>query len=191
MRDRVGSAVWCVAKNCDTTHLMNVHEIAVAQPKKMLENLEKWLKRGAAYAEEKSFDPDVLLQARLAPDQFALIRQVQSACDTAKFIAPRLGGVDAPKFDDDEKTYAEIQKRVADTVAFLATVEAAPFEGYADREVKLGFLPEGSWVRGADYLSSFALPNFYFHVAMAYAILRHNGVQLGKRDWIGSMPIQS
>ncbi len=169
---------------------MNVHELAILQPKKMLQNLGKWLDEAATYAEERKFDPDVYVQSRLAPNQFALVRQIQSACDTAKFIPARLGDVKAPSFADDETTFAEPQKRVADTVAFLATVEEGVLEGFEEREVKMRFLPEGAWFRGEDYLQSFAIPNFYFHISCAYAILRHNGVQLGKRAFLGNAPIQ-
>ena len=167
-----------------------MYVIAVKQPTKMLRNLASWLDQAAAYAEERSFSPENLVQARLAPDQFTLVRQVQSACDTAKFLASRLCEIEAPSFPDEEKTFDEVKKRIADTLAFLDGVEESALGDFADRELKLSFLPEGSWVRADDYMEQFAIPNFYFHVSMAYAILRHNGVPLGKRDYLGSLPIQ-
>ena len=170
---------------------MTMQDTVIIQTKTMLQNLGTWLEKAAAYAKEKSFDPDVLLQARLAPDQFPLVRQVQSACDSAKFVPARLGGVDAPTYADDEKTFADIQKRVSDVVAFLDGVAPGALAGSADKKIVMPFFPEGSWVSGADYVNEFAVPNFFFHVTTAYAILRHNGVPLGKRDFIRTMNVQS
>lgn len=169
---------------------MTIFQLAVVQPKKMLRNLDAWLAKGAALAEEKKFAPDVLLQQRLAPDQFALLRQVQSACDGAKLMAARLADVEAPKHEDTEKTYEEIRARIGKAVSFLEGIDPESMKDAADRKIVLGFLPEGAWVRGEEYLTSFALPNFYFHVSHAYAVLRHNGVDLGKKDFIGGMDIQ-
>ncbi len=171
---------------------MNIHDLAVKQPKKMLQNLAAWLDKAAAYAESKSFDAGVLLGARLAPDQFALVRQVQTACDNAKFMAARLTGQQAPSHPDDETTLEQLRARIASVVAYLDGFDdPAAFDGAAERRVTLRFLPEGAWVRGEDYLREFALPNFYFHVTTAYAILRHNGVGLGKIDYIGGMTLQN
>ena len=169
---------------------MTLFQLAVVQPKKMLHNLDAWLAKGAALAEEKKFEADVLLQQRLAPNQFALVRQVQSACDSAKLMAARLANVEAPKHEDTEKTYEEVRARIAKAIAFLDTLKPESMNDAADRKIVLNFLPEGAWVRGEEYLASFALPNFYFHISHAYAVLRHNGVDLGKKDFIGGMDIQ-
>ncbi|MEQ9323453.1 MAG: DUF1993 domain-containing protein [Polyangiaceae bacterium] len=169
---------------------MNVHQLAIAQPVKMLRNVAKWLGEAEAFAEGKGFDADRLLGMRLAPDQFELVRQIQSACDAAKFIGARLAAVDPPKNADDEETIAQARDRIQATVAFLESIQADALDGAADRKIVLPFLPEGQWVRGEDYLIEFALPNLYFHVTTAYAILRHNGVGLGKRAFIGGMNLQ-
>lgn len=163
---------------------MSLHELTVIQSSKMLNNLDAWLGKAVAYAEARSFEPDVLVQARLYPDQFALARQVQSACDTAKGAAARLAGIEVPSHPDDETTIAQLRERIAKTRSFLETVTAEKFEGAAEREVTLSFLP-GQAIKGAHYVVDFVVPNFYFHVTTAYAILRHNGVELGKRDYIG------
>lgn len=157
----------------------------------MLEGLGDWLDKASKYAKEKSFEPDTLLQCRLAPDQFSLLKQIQAACDTAKFIPARLAGVEMPSHPDDEKTYPEIQARVRHVVELLAGVAAERLVGCEDRRVELPFLPDGTWVRGTDFLVEMALPNFYFHLTTTYAILRHNGVPLGKRDFIRELSLQT
>lgn len=165
---------------------MLLHHSAVVQPKKMLQNLRAWLEKAKVHATERGYDPDVLAAARLAPNQFALVRQVQSACDTAKFIAARVGGVEAPRHEDNEKTLDELFERIDKTLTFLDTVEPAAVDGAEDKVIRLAFLGDKG-VRAEDYVVEFAIPNFYFHVTTAYSILRHNGVELGKRDFIGSM----
>jgi len=165
---------------------MSLYEVAVVQSKKMLGNLDKWLDAGVAYAQKKSFDPGVLLVARLAPDQYALTRQVQAACDAAKFLAARLTGKEAPKHPDTEQTVDELRARIKSCAEYLDTIKEADLAGAETRHVTLPWL-EGKYLLGSDYLVEMALPNFYFHVAHTYAILRHNGVDLGKRDYIGSM----
>jgi hypothetical protein len=164
------------------------YEYAVVQPRKMLANLDKWLEPAAAFAQKKSFDPSTLLTARLAPDQFPLVRQIQSACDSAKLNAARLAGKEAPKHPDTEQTFDEIRKRIQAVLAYLDTLTPADFEGAATRRVELSFL-EGKYVLGADYLREMGTPNFYFHVTTTYAILRHNGVDLGKRDYLGGLTL--
>lgn len=156
---------------------------AIGQMAQMLTNLASFLEEGAAFAEEKGFDVAHLLTARLAPDMFSLTRQVQAAADLAKFAAARLAGVEAPSDPDDETTLAELQARLKKTIEYVRSFEPSAFEGAAERKVKLAFLPLPA--RGHDYLLQFAQPNFYFHVTTAYAILRHNGVALGKRKFIG------
>jgi hypothetical protein len=159
----------------------------ISQFAKMLTNLDAWLQKGVDYAKTKSFEPDVLANARLAPDQYALVRQVQSACDSAKFAAAYLSGKEAPAHPDNEKTIGELRARIQACLAFLETVKEADFAGAESRRVAPRWL-EGKWVRGDDYLTQVAAPNFYFHVTTAYAILRHNGVNLGKMDYIGGFP---
>lgn len=128
----------------------------------------------------------MLVHARLAPDQYAFVRQVQSACDSAKFGAARLAGKEAPKHPDTEQTIDELRARVQKVVAYLDTFKAADFNGAETREIELAWL-EGKKVYGKDYFQELQTPNFYFHLAHAYAILRHNGVDVGKMDYIGSI----
>lgn len=161
----------------------------IHQMTKMLDNLGRCLEKGAAHAKARSFDPAVLLNARLAPDQFHLTRQVQAACDAAKFAAARLAGRDPPRHEDREQTVDELRARVADTAAYLRTFTADDFASAGDRVVPLGWLP-GKGLLGRDYLTELAAPNFYFHVTTAYSILRHNGVDLGKADFIGSLALR-
>lgn len=168
---------------------MLLHHAAVRQPVKMLQNLEAWIDKAVAFAESRSFDPEVLLQARLAPDQYALVRQIQAVCDSAKFLGARLGGVEPPRDPDTEVTWLELRTRIRTTLAFLETITPAMLEGAEHREVELNFA-KGKRIRGSDYLDELALPNMYFHLVTAYAILRHNGVPLGKTDFIGSLPLQ-
>ena len=160
----------------------------IAQMTQCLRNLDGFLDKGAALAEAKSFDANILLQARLAPDMFPLVKQVQSACDTAKFAAARLSGKTAPSDPDDEATIEELKARVHKTIAYLESFEAADFAGASERHIVLPFRPN-HYALGVDYYLQFALPNFYFHTTTAYAILRHNGAELGKMDFIGSVAL--
>jgi hypothetical protein len=162
---------------------------SITQFKKMLSNLDGWLRKAEAHAKAKSFDPNTLVVARLAPDQYPLVRQVQSACDTAKFAAARLSGKEAPKHPDTEQTLDELHARIAAVTSWLAGFGAGDLEGADGRTVKLSFM-EGKGLAGKDYLVEMATPNFYFHLTHAYAILRHNGVDLGKMDYIGSLPLR-
>jgi len=162
---------------------MNSYEV-LAQMIRMLENLDHWLEAGAAYAKEKGFEPDVLASSRLAPNQYELIRQVQSGCDAAKFAAAYLSGQKAPAHPDTEQTLDQLRARVEKCVAYLKTFKPADFKPAEDCRVAPPWM-EGKSVRGDHYLARLALPNFYFHVTHAYAILRHNGVSLGKADYIG------
>jgi hypothetical protein len=167
---------------------MNVSDV-VPQYAKMLRNLDGWLEKATAFAKTKSFEVDTLVHARLAPDQFALDRQIQSACDTAKFSASYLSGKEAPAHPDTEKTIAELRTRIKSCLSYLETISAAELAGGDERKVSPKFL-KGKWVRGDDFLLQMSLPNFYFHVTTAYAILRHNGVDLGKTDFIGGLPVR-
>jgi uncharacterized protein len=154
---------------------------------KTLENLDRWMDKAEENAKQRSFEVDVLAQARLAPDQFTFVQQVQSACDQAKYAAAYLGGKPAPSHPDTETTFAELRERVAKCTAFLATVSEKDLASADDRKVAPPWLG-GRWLTGAEYLLHVAVPNFFFHATTAYAILRHNGVPLGKMDYIGSMP---
>lgn len=154
---------------------------------KTLDNLERWMDKAAAWAKERSFDVDVLAQARLAPDQFGFVQQVQSACDQAKYAAAYLGGKPAPSHPDTEATFAELHERIRKCAAFVATVQEADLAGAEERKVAPPWLG-GRWLVGRDYLVHVAVPNFFFHASTAYAILRHNGVPLGKMDFIGGLP---
>lgn len=156
------------------------------QMKKTLGQLDKWLEAAAAHAKAKNFDPNVLITARLAPDQFAFVRQVQVACDTAKLASSRLTGKDAPAHADNEATLDELRARIASVIGYLDGLSAKDYDGAATRVISTPRW-EGKTMSGANYFREHALPNFYFHVAHAYAILRHNGVPLGKRDYLGAM----
>jgi hypothetical protein len=154
---------------------------------KTLENLDRWMDKAAEHAKQRSFEVDVLAQARLAPDQYTFVQQVQSACDQAKYTAAYLAGKPAPSHPDTETTFAELRDRIKKCTGFLATVQEKDLAGAEDRKVAPSWL-NGRWLRGGDYLVDLAVPNFFFHATMAYAILRHNGVPLGKMDYIGSLP---
>jgi hypothetical protein len=154
---------------------------------KMLDNLDRWLDKAEQYAKERSFEVDVLAQARLAPDQFGFAQQVQAACDQAKYAAAYLGAKPAPSHPDTEKTIAELRERIRKCAAFVATVQAKDLAGADERKVAPSWLG-GRWLTGHDYLVHVAVPNFLFHVTTAYAILRHNGVALGKMDYVGGLP---
>jgi uncharacterized protein len=162
---------------------------AFSQIQRTLTQLDKWLEAAAAHATAKSFDPSVYLTLRLAPDQFPLARQVQTACDTAKLAAARLSGKDAPKHADDEQTLEQLRARVQSVLSYLATFTAADFEGAATRKVTQPRW-EAKFMLGADYFWQHAQPNFFFHSTHVYALLRHNGVPLGKRDFLGPLSMQ-
>ena len=161
---------------------MSLYEASAPQFAKMLRNVEKWLDKAEEYAKSKNFDPAVLLTARLAPDQFAFLRQVQIACDSAKLGSARITGKQAPSHADSETTLAEVRTRIASTVAFLESLTPQDFEGAEDRKVTT---QAGKTARARDHLFDHVIPTFYFHATTAYAILRHNGVDLGKRDYLG------
>ena len=167
---------------------MNIYEV-VPQYAKMLHSIETWLDKAAAHAAAKKFEVDTLVQARLAPDMYSLDRQIQAACDTAKFSAAYLSGKEAPAHPDTEKTIADLRARIKSCLAFLETIGPNDVAGAEERKVSPKWL-QGKWVKGDAFLLQMSLPNFYFHVVTAYDILRHNGVDLGKRDFIGGMPIQ-
>ena len=160
------------------------------QMKKTLGQLDKWLESAATFAQTKSFDSSVFLGLRLAPDQFALARQVQTACDTAKLAASRLSGKEAPAHPDTEQTLDELRARVRSVIQYLDGFSAKDFEQAATRVVTQPRW-EGKVMSGADYFLEHALPNFFFHSTHVYAILRHNGVSIGKRDYLGALTLRT
>ena len=166
-----------------------IHPIVVSQFSKMLRNLVQILEAAGRHADERKFDVGILLQSRLAPDQFHLIRQVQVACDTAKLGAARLAGKEseAPVQEDTEQTLAELTARIQSVVAYLGGFSPADFAGGAERRITQPRW-KGKSLSGEEFLIQHVVPNFYFHVTTAYAILRHNGVNVGKRDYLGEMP---
>ncbi|WP_257389156.1 DUF1993 domain-containing protein [Tahibacter caeni] len=151
-----------------------------------LQMLDQLLDKGAAFATAKNFDVGVLLGSRLAPDMFPLTRQIQLASDMAKGMTARLAGQVPPSFEDVETTLAELKERLARTLAYVESVDDAAFDGAEQREVRVPTRAQELVFAGQDYLVGFALPNFYFHVTAVYLILRHNGVDLGKRDFLGA-----
>lgn len=156
------------------------------QMKKMLSQLDKWFETAKAHGEAKKFDPNVLLTTRLAPDQFAFLRQVQIACDTAKLGASRLTGKEAPVHDDKEQTIDDLRARVASVVKYLDSYTAKDFEKAGEASITQPRW-EGKTMTGHDYFIEHVVPNFFFHLTTAYALLRHNGVPVGKRDYLGQL----
>jgi hypothetical protein len=158
----------------------------ISQMKKMLGQLDKWLDAATSFAKERGFDPNAFLVLRLAPDQFALTRQVQSSCDTVKLAAARLSGKEAPKHADTEATMDELHARVRSVIAYLDGFTAQDFEGAATRVITQPRW-EGKTMTGADYFLEHVVPNFFFHSTHTFAILRHAGVNVGKRDYLGAL----
>lgn len=153
----------------------------------MLTNLSAILDKARASAEARKFDSGVLVSARLAPDMFSLARQVQLASDFAKNSTARLAGTEAPKMEDTESTFDELKARLDKTMNWIKTVPPAALEGSEDRDIKIPLRDRTLEMKGLPYLKLWALPNFFFHVTTAYNILRHNGVELGKRDFLGGV----
>lgn len=152
-----------------------------------LSNLAALLEKGLAHATARKFDPSVLLNSRLSPDMFPLTRQVQIACDLAKNSVSRLAGLEPPRFEDNEKTIEELRARIARTIDYLKGIPASAFEGSEDRDLKVPAGPDKLLdFKGLDFVQRWAIPNVFFHITTAYAILRHNGVEIGKRDFIGA-----
>jgi hypothetical protein len=156
-----------------------------------LTGLSGVLDKAQAFATAKKIEPSVLLNARLAPDMFALTRQVQAASDLAKNGGARLAGMEPPRYEDTETTIEELKARLAKTVAFLKSLDAQAIDASADREISFPLGPTNKGqMKGEDYLNHFVLPNVYFHATAAYAILRHNGVDVGKMDYLGAIPMK-
>jgi hypothetical protein len=167
---------------------LTMHSASVPIFVRMLGNLVAWLDKAEAHAREKKFEPSVFLSARLAPDMLPLPTQIQIACDAAKFCIARLAGVEAPPFADDEKSLDDLRQRVRKTIDYLESVPAAQIDGSDGREVSVPRRAGAITMTGEAYLKHFALPNFFFHVTTTYALLRHNGVELGKIDFLGALP---
>jgi len=164
-----------------------LYEITVSQFTKMLQNLSRILDKGAAFADAKKIDMEVLLNSRLAPDQFNLLKQVQIVTDTAKLCAFRLTGKEAPVHDDKEKTLPELKTRIEQTLTYLRSLKPGDFEGAAQKKVSQPRW-EGKYLMADEFVVQHAIPNVYFHITTAYAILRSNGVEVGKKDYLGEMP---
>ncbi len=163
-----------------------MHAFSAPTFTRMLRNLSAILTKAETYAKAKNFDPAVLLNARLAPDMLPLTRQVQIASDAAKGAMARLAGHEAEKIEDTETTFAQLQARIAKTVALVEGYSETQLDGSDKREITLKIPNSELKFSGIDFLNTWALPNFYFHITTAYAILRHNGVELGKRDFLMS-----
>jgi hypothetical protein len=144
------------------------------------------LDKAQAHATARKIDPAVLFSARLAPDMFPMSRQVQIACDFAKGATARLAGAEVPSWPDQEKTFADLQERIRKTIDFAQSFKPAQIDGSEERDVKVSVAGQPVTFKGRPYLVGFVMPNFYFHASVAYAILRHNGVELGKRDFVGA-----
>ena len=162
----------------------------ISQMKKHLGQIDTWLESAATLAQSKSFDPNIFATLRLAPDQFAFARQVQITCDTAKLAASRLSGKEAPAQADSEQTLDELRARVRSVLTYLNGFSADDFAAAATRSVTQPRW-EGKVMSGADYFLEHAVPNFYFHLTHVYAILRHNGVSVGKRDYLGPLSLRT
>ena len=163
----------------------SMYNLTIPVWKHFLNNLSLFLDKAVAYADAKKIEHGVMLNARLFPDMFALTRQVQIASDNAKFGAARLANIEAPKFEDNETNFAELQARISKTIAFLDTITPQQLEGSENRDIVLVMHDTKQEMKGLQYLLDRIQPNFYFHVTTAYNILRHNGVEIGKKDFLG------
>jgi hypothetical protein len=168
---------------------MNYAHAQLAQLTKMLRNLDRWLDKAVAQRQAESADAEALLEARLAPDMFTLRRQIQSACDGVKLLGARLAGTSAPKHEDTDQSLPELRARIADVIAYTESFAPADLADADTLLVTLPFLP-GKASLGADFMREMSLPNTYFHLVTAYAILRHEGIALGKMDFIGSLTLR-
>ena len=166
---------------------LSMYQAAIPAFVQMLNSLPAILDKAEAHAGSRKIDPEVLLNYRLAPDMLPFVRQIQIAADLAKGAAARLAGVEVPKHDDTEKTFADLKARLAKTVAFVQSFRPNEIDGSEDREINLTLGEHKMSFKGQPYLVHFVLPNFYFHCTTAYDILRHCGVELGKRDFIGTI----
>lgn len=166
---------------------ISMHSASVPVFTRMLGHLAAWLDKAEAHAQAKKFDTSVYLAARLAPDMLPFTKQIQIACDAAKFGVARLAGVEAPKFEDNEASFADLRERIRKTVAFVESVPASAIDGAEDKDITVPRRDGNIVLKGEFYLRHYVQPNFYFHVTTAYALLRHNGVELGKGDFLGAL----
>ena len=165
---------------------ISMYSASIPVFKQILGSLSALIEKAETHATEKKIDPSALLQARLFPDMFAFTRQIQVAADFAKGASARLAGVDVPKYEDNEQSFADLKARIAKTIAFLDTLTAAQIDGSEGRDITTSAGANAKNFKGQTYLLHYALPHFYFHATTAYAILRHNGIEVGKKDFIGS-----
>jgi hypothetical protein len=164
---------------------ISMHAMSVDVFAHTLGNLSGFLEKGVAYAKQRKFEPAALLTSRLAPDMLPLTRQVQIACDLAKNSVARLKGEEPPRFPDTETSFEELHARISRTIDYLKSIPASALEGAETRDIKLPSGERTLEFKGLEFLGQWAIPNVFFHVTTAYAILRHNGVELGKRDFLG------
>lgn len=165
--------------------MLSIYDATIPPLRRTLANLSAILKKGEEYADAKKIEHYVLLNARLFVDMYPLTRQVQIATDMSKGAAARLAGVEVPKYEDNETTFAELQARIAKTIAFLDSIQPAQLEGSETRDITISVPKADLKFTGQNYLLKWVIPNVYFHVTTAYNILRHNGVELGKQDFLG------
>jgi uncharacterized protein len=166
-----------------------LYDLTVPQFSKTLQNLIRILDQGVKNSEDKKYEFGILLNSRLAPDQFNLTKQIQIACDTAKLCASRLTGKEAPMHEDKEMTYTELKSRIEQVVRYLNTFSREDYKGADEKRISQPRW-EGKYLTGNEYVLHHAVPNFYFHVTTAYSILRHNGVEIGKKDYLGELPFK-
>ena len=165
---------------------ISMYQASVPRFVNILGNLSNILDKAQAHVDAKKIDPSVLPNYRIFPDMLPMTTQVQIACDAAKGVVARLAGVEIPAFEDNEKTLADLKARVAKTVAFIQTMTPAQIDGSEDKEIVIKRGDKETRYKGMQFLLGHAVPNFYFHVATTYNILRHNGVEIGKRDYLGN-----
>jgi uncharacterized protein len=166
---------------------ISIHALSVEVFATALGNLSSILEKGSAHATQRKFDPAVLLGARLAPDMLPLTRQVQLACDLAKNSVARLAAQEPPRFEDNETSFEQLRVRIARVIDYVRSVPAGALEGSETRDIRVPTAQHAYEFKGLEFLQRWAIPNVFFHVTTAYAILRHNGVELGKRDFLGAL----
>ena len=171
----------------DASSSLSMYQASIPVVIRAFDNLIAILKKGEAFAAAKKIEPSVLINARLAPDMFPLSRQIQIATDVCKGAAARLAGTEIPSYADTESTFAELYERIQKTVAYLKTFKPAQIDGSEEKTITLKVGGQEMTMKGQQYLTGFVLPNLYFHITVAYAILRHNGVDVGKKDYLGSL----